>query len=110
MSPLHEFPQQVIASHALVVAEILAGEQPDTETFIHLRAEILSIAKLTTLQCRGVLTIRETRRCWQRALECFMQSEELWSRLSHDGELFKEHWRLLRRSGERPNELPPTQS
>jgi len=40
-------------------------------------------------------TIREAKSAWISALECFMQSEELLSRLSPDGELLEGHRRLL---------------
>lgn len=96
-STLREFPQEVIASHALVIVAILAGEQPDIETFVQLAAETLSLDKLTTLQCRSVASIRESQQCWKSTLECFQKSAELWDRLPADGELLEGHRRLLQR-------------
>jgi hypothetical protein len=96
-APLAEFPQQVVASHALVVGEILGGEQLNIETFVQLAAETLTVSKLTALQCRSVATIREARSCWQNALECFQASVECWDRLPTNGELQQGHRRLLER-------------
>jgi len=97
MSLLDEFAQQVIASHGLVVTAIQAGEQPDIETYIQLGAEILSVHKLTIQQSRSTDTIKETRKYWQKALECFRASEALWCRLSSDDKLQENHRRLLQR-------------
>jgi hypothetical protein len=97
MSLLDEFAQQVLASHGLVVIAIQAGEQPDLETFLELGAEILSVQKLARLQSRNVDSIKDTRQCWQKALECFQASEEIWNRLSVEGELPERHRRLLQR-------------
>jgi hypothetical protein len=97
MSLLREFPAEVISSHALVVSQILAGEQPSTEIMLQLGAETLSVDKLAVLSCRTVTTIKEARSCWQSAWECFTASQELWNRLESDGELLEIHRRLLRR-------------
>jgi hypothetical protein len=96
-SSLAEFLGQVVDSHAWLVAEILAGEQPDMEIFVQLGAEILATHKLTILQCQNVATIAEARSCWQSALDCFRASEELMNRLSADSELLENHRRLLER-------------
>ena len=43
---LTEFPSQVVASHALVVAQILAGETLEHDLFYHLAAETLASTKI----------------------------------------------------------------
>jgi hypothetical protein len=52
MSLLAEFPKEVIDSHALVVAEILAGEQRCADTLLELAAEALVVDKLAVLMAR----------------------------------------------------------
>jgi hypothetical protein len=64
---------------------------------VQLGAEILSLEKLTILQCRSIGLIREIRICWVEALECFERSAELWDRLPSDGGLADAHGRLLHR-------------
>jgi hypothetical protein len=86
-----------VASHGLVVTAIQAGEQPDIETFLQLGAELLTIHKLTSIQSHDVDTIKDTRKYWQTALECFRASEALWCQLSFDGQLQENHARLLQR-------------
>ena len=64
-SLLSEFPQQVVDSHALVVAEILAGERPSIEILLQLGAEALTVDKLTVLAARQVSSISAAHDCWQ---------------------------------------------
>jgi hypothetical protein len=96
-SPLDEFPEQVIASHAWLVAEILSGQQPSAQIFIQLGAEILSIDKLAALECRRVGTIKQARACWTTASQCFQASAELWAQISSNGEFTEAHRHLLHR-------------
>jgi hypothetical protein len=98
MQFLSEFPQDVINSHALVVAEIMTGEQPSSETLLQLAAEALAVDKMTTLAARGLGTLQATRECWQAALGCFQACADLWSQLpeDHNGPLAG-HRRLLQR-------------
>jgi hypothetical protein len=96
MQLLSEFPQQVVDSHALVVAEIMTGERPDAETLLQLAAEALAVDKMTTLAARGLDSIQATHECWQAALECFRASADLWNQLP-DTDLTAGHRRLLER-------------
>jgi hypothetical protein len=93
---LEEFPTQVVSSHALVVAQIRGGETVEAETFFHLAAELLSIAKVARLCTNGADYIEEARACWQAAERAFSQSAELWKRLvANDCEAVEMHRRLL---------------
>jgi hypothetical protein len=98
MQFLSEFPQQVVNSHALVVAEIMCGEQPSSETLLQLAAETLAVDKMTTLAARGLDTLQATRECWLAARACFQACADLWSRLpdDHDSSIAG-HRRLLAR-------------
>jgi hypothetical protein len=93
---LSEFPQQVIDSHALIVAGILGGETPSTDILIQLAAEILTIDKLTVLAARQARTIKAAHDVWMAAHECFHASLDLWHRLPHD-DCLAGHERLLQR-------------
>jgi hypothetical protein len=97
MTLLSEFPQQVIASHALVAAEILSGESPSADTLLELAAEAITVDRLTVLMARQAGTIQLARDCWQAACECFEQSYELWNRLPSGDGLLAGHRRLLER-------------
>jgi hypothetical protein len=47
MTLLSEFPQQVIASHALVAAEVMSGEKPRADTLLELTGEAITVDRLT---------------------------------------------------------------
>ena len=79
MTLLCEFPQQVIASHALVVAEIMSGRDSSADTLLELAAEAITVDRLTVLMARQAGTIQAAHDCWQAACECFEQSHELWN-------------------------------
>jgi hypothetical protein len=95
-SVLDEFAQEVVNSHVLVIAELMAGETPSAEVLLQLAAEVLTIDKLAVMIGRQVTTIAASHDCWQTACECFETSHELWSRLPHD-DLLAGHRRLLER-------------
>jgi hypothetical protein len=94
---LEQFPTQVVSSHALVVAQISAGETVEAETFFHLAAELLSIAKVARLCSLGANFIGEAEGCWRVAFRTFSQSAHLWNRLADDTEAVEMHRRLLER-------------
>jgi hypothetical protein len=95
---LEEFPDQVLSSHALVVTELLAKETVTSETFFHLAAELLSVAKVARLCTNGTDSIEEARGCWQVAFRTFEQSTQLWERVANDDtEAVQMHRRLLQR-------------
>ena len=96
-SLLSEFPQQVVDSHALVVAEILAGERPSIEILLQLGAEALTVDKLAVLTARQVGTIQAACDCWRDASAYFQASVDLWHRLPFDNDLLAGHRRLLER-------------
>ena len=96
-SPLEEFGQEVVNSHALVIAEIMAGERPSSDTLLQLAAEAITVDKLAVLISRQVQTIQPAHDCWRDALDCFEQSGELWNRLSLDDARLSGHCRLLER-------------
>jgi hypothetical protein len=82
---LEEFPNQVVSSHALIVTELLADETVAPETFVHLAAELLAVAKIARLCTNGTDSIEEARGCWQVAFRTFAHCAELWERLvAHD--------------------------
>jgi hypothetical protein len=96
MQFLSEFPQDVINSHALVVAEIMVGERPSSETLLQLAAEAIAVDKMTTLAARGLGTLQATRECWLAASACFQSCANLWNQLP-DTDLTAGHRRLLQR-------------
>jgi hypothetical protein len=49
---LSEFPQQVINSHALIVAGIMDGETPSADTLLELAAETITVDRLSVLIAR----------------------------------------------------------
>jgi hypothetical protein len=79
MTFLSEFPQQVISSHALVIAEVMSGSEPSADTLLELAAEALTVDRLAVLAARQAGTIQAAHDCWQNACECFEQSHELWN-------------------------------
>jgi hypothetical protein len=94
-SPLSEFPQEVVNSHALVVAEIMSGFESRADTLLELAAEAITVDRLTVLMARQG-SIQLAHDCWQAALECFEASLDLWNRLPAD-DLLSGHRRLLER-------------
>jgi len=94
---LEEFPDQVVRSHALIVTELLAEETVAPETFVHLAAELLAVAKVARLCTNGTDSIEEARDCWQTAERAFEQSAQLWERLVANDycEAVETHRRLL---------------
>lgn len=94
---LEDFPDQVVNSHALVVAQIRGGETVEAETFVHLAAELLAVAKVARLCTNGADYIEEAMACWRVAFRTFSQSAELWERLAaNDCEAVEMHRRLLK--------------
>jgi hypothetical protein len=97
---LAEFPDQVVTSHAIVVAGLLAGEPVSPDTMLELAAEALTIDKLTTLVARRTRTIAETHDCWNATLACFKSCLDLWVRAPSGDEedhLLAAHHHLLER-------------
>lgn len=93
---LEEFPDQVVSYHALIVTQLLADETVAPETFVHLAAELLAVAKIARLCTNGTDSIEEARGCWQVAFRTFSHCAELWERLvAHDTEAVEMHRRLL---------------
>jgi hypothetical protein len=97
MPPLAEFPRQVLDSHALIVAGLLAEERQSPETLVELAAELLSVDKLTVLAARQARTIAEAYACWEAAATCFQACLDLWNRAPLDDVLVAGHRRLLMR-------------
>jgi hypothetical protein len=95
MTFLAEFPKEVVDSHALIVADIMAGQPPSTEIFLQLAAEVLAIDKLTVLAARQAGTIQTAHDCWQSAFACFESSLDLINRLPLHDDLLASHRRLL---------------
>jgi hypothetical protein len=52
MPLLAEFPDQVVQSHALIVAGFLSGEPASSDTMLELAAEAIAVDRLTTLAAR----------------------------------------------------------
>jgi hypothetical protein len=98
MTFLSDFSPEVVASHALVVADILAGLPPSPDTYRELAAEVLTVDKLAVMISRQVKTIQAAHDAWQCAFDCFQASLDLWSRLPTDADgLLAGHHRLLTR-------------
>jgi hypothetical protein len=97
MTLLSEFPQQVIASHALVAAEVMSGETPSSDTLLELAAEAITVDRLTVLMARQAGSIQLARDCWQAAYDCFQSSADLWDQLPSDDDRLAGHRRLLER-------------
>jgi hypothetical protein len=100
MPLLSEFPDQVIASHALVAAEVMCGEHPSTDTMLELAAEALTVDRLTVMAGRQTRTIAETRSLWNATFACFKNCLDLWLRAPLDDDqdhLLATHRRLLER-------------
>jgi hypothetical protein len=95
-SLLAEFPQEVVNSHALVVAEIMSGFEPSADTLLELADEVITVDRLTVLMARQIDSIQAAHDCWQHALGCFQSSLDLWDRLPHDDRLIR-HGQLLKR-------------
>jgi hypothetical protein len=94
---LAEYEQEVIASHAIVVAAIMAGDRPSPDTLLQLAAETITVDRLAVLLGRQVKTIAASHDCWQNAYQCFAACAKLWSRLSRDDDSLVGHRRLLER-------------
>jgi hypothetical protein len=98
MQFLPEFFEEVVTSHVLVVAGIIAGEPPRADLLRELGAEVLAVDKLSAMASRQTKTLQAARDCWCRSLQCFQACADPWSRLpdDHDGPLAG-HRRLLAR-------------
>jgi hypothetical protein len=97
MALLAEFSDEVVAFHALIAAEIRAGERPSNDTLRELAAEALSIDRLAVMSSREVTTIQLARDTWQTAFNCFASCLDLWTRLPDDDGQLTGHRRLLAR-------------
>jgi hypothetical protein len=98
MTLLSEFPQQVIASHALIVAEVMSGERPSADVLLELAAELLVVDKLTVMAARQVRMIRDARDCWAAGYACYRSSADLWNQIpGDDDDRLTGHGRLLTR-------------
>jgi hypothetical protein len=91
---LSEFPQQVIDSHALVVAEIMSGETPSSDILLELAAETIAVDRLSVLAVRQTRTIKAAHDLWLATHDCFQSSLILWNQLPHD-DFLAGHRRLL---------------
>jgi hypothetical protein len=71
----------------------------EAETFFHLAAELLSIAKVARLCSLGANFIGEAEGCWRVAFRTFSESAQLWNRLvaKDCSEAVEMHRRLLER-------------
>jgi hypothetical protein len=97
MPLLAEFSPEVVQSHALIVADILAGLSPSPDTLRELGSEVITIDKLAVMISRQVRTIQAARDTWQAAHECFSACAQLWDRLPDDRASSLSHRRLLAR-------------
>ena len=93
---LSEFAQEAVSSHALVVAEIMSGQQLSADIIRELGAEIIATDKLTVMSARRVTSIQSACECWQTAGECFQTCLQLWDQLP-ETDLTIGHRRLLAR-------------